>query len=221
MGFFNKQSFRRCPEIPWVYFVCLFVLSPCRTEVTILSTNQQTARVASSFRYPFRPLGTPTEEYRKIGTAQLGPCPTFGGGNANISGPFRTVPHWIVSQKNVPHHSVETRHKSMMTRHRDPQVHDVSNKESLMSKRCIIRLAEAYKYLACWKSNWATPHPHKHLPPRPAALDEQAEWVHVSKWQRACWGAAGEDSSGSGGVWWRAWWRDQCLWRCCSRREEH
>ena len=44
--FFNKQSFRRCPEIPCVYCVCL-LLSPCRTEVAILSTNQQTACVAS------------------------------------------------------------------------------------------------------------------------------------------------------------------------------
>ena len=38
--FFNKQSFRRFPEIPRRYCVCL-LLYPCRSEVTILSINQR------------------------------------------------------------------------------------------------------------------------------------------------------------------------------------
>ena len=48
--FFNKLSFRRCPEIPCGYCVCLLtntvslylLTNPCRTEVMILSTNQRT-----------------------------------------------------------------------------------------------------------------------------------------------------------------------------------
>ena len=38
-------------------------LSPFCTELTILSTNQGTACVARTCWNPFRPLGTPTEEY--------------------------------------------------------------------------------------------------------------------------------------------------------------
>ena len=51
--FFHKQSFRRCPEIPCRYRVCL-LLSPCPMEGTTLSTNQWTSCVAQTCRDPFR-----------------------------------------------------------------------------------------------------------------------------------------------------------------------
>jgi hypothetical protein len=73
---FNKQRFRRFPEIPCGHCVCLF-LSPCHTEGSILSTNQRTAY-------------TQTEEYRKIGTAQSA---YFGTNITNRATTYRTEPY--------------------------------------------------------------------------------------------------------------------------------
>ena len=88
--FFNKQTFHRCPEIPCGYCVYL-LLSPCCTEVPILSTNQRTACVAQTCRRcPFRRLSTPMEEYCERSTAQCGSVrvtPTFWQWKRN---PYRT-----------------------------------------------------------------------------------------------------------------------------------
>ena len=91
--FFRKLSFCR-PERPRGYCVCL-LLSPCRTGVTVLSTNQRTAYVARTCRHPFRRLRAPTEECCKMSTAHR--CsvplpPTFGSGNANRAAPLHAAP---------------------------------------------------------------------------------------------------------------------------------
>ena len=96
--FFNKQ-------IPGGFCVCL-LLSPCRTEVTILSTNQLTTREAQTCRDPFRRLSTPTEEYCETSTAPCGSVrvtPAFGGGYATRVAPLQTEP-----TRNA---EVEMRHK--------------------------------------------------------------------------------------------------------------
>ena len=93
--FFHKQSFSRCPEIPCGYCVCL-LLSPCRTEGTILSTTQRTACVAqkagtlSGSQYPNGVVA-----YCQTRAAQYGSVwvtPTFGGGNATHTAPLQTEP---------------------------------------------------------------------------------------------------------------------------------
>ena len=70
--FFHKRSFWSCPEILCGYCVCL-LLSPCRTEGMILSTNQQTACVAQTCRDPFRlsvPQWSSTVRRERLNTAQ-------------------------------------------------------------------------------------------------------------------------------------------------------
>ena len=60
--------------------------------------------VAPRLRHPFRRLGNPTEECRKIGrlsAAISGPCPTFTSGNADVSEPSRTEPHLLVGNANI------------------------------------------------------------------------------------------------------------------------
>ena len=80
---------------------CL-LLSPCRTEATILSTNQRTACVARTCWPPFRRLRTPTGGYCGMSTAQAGPCPL-------LAVRTRTVPHLCIPNPNA---LLETRHKS-------------------------------------------------------------------------------------------------------------
>ena len=80
--------------------LCLFVVIPVPTEVTILSTYQRTACVARPCWHPFRCLSTPMEESCEMSTAHHGSVrtpPTFGGGNANRAAPLHTEPtrtHW-------------------------------------------------------------------------------------------------------------------------------
>ena len=85
------------PEIPCGYCVCL--LSPCCTEATILSTNQQTACVAQPCRHPFRCPTTPTEEYYETSTAHA----HFWRWKWDLC---RTFADW-----SDPHPPVEMRHK--------------------------------------------------------------------------------------------------------------
>ena len=83
----------------------LWVLSPCRTEVTIPLTNQRTACVARMSRHPFMRLSTSKEEYCETSTAQccsIRTPPTFGCGNAPHLLAVRTVPHLCIPR--------ETRH---------------------------------------------------------------------------------------------------------------
>ena len=71
------------------------LLTPCRTEVRILLTNQRTACVAPTCRQcpaPFQGLSIPTEDYYETSTAQSGSRPLFGGGNATRTAPLRTEP---------------------------------------------------------------------------------------------------------------------------------
>ena len=92
--FFSKQRFHRYPENPCGYSVCLFVcvLSPCRTEVTILSTNQWTACVFGTLSDHLVPIGAAQSGSDWLSALILGPWLTFGGGNTSIRGPGRTEP---------------------------------------------------------------------------------------------------------------------------------
>ena len=63
--FFNKLSFRHCPEIPRGYCVCL-LLSPCLTEVPILSTNQRTGHVVQTCRHCPAPFQAPFSTARRV-----------------------------------------------------------------------------------------------------------------------------------------------------------
>ena len=69
--FFNKQSFPRCPETPRDYCVCL-LLSPCRTEVPILSTNQCTVCVAREIASTLSGSQYPNGGVLRESTAQCG-----------------------------------------------------------------------------------------------------------------------------------------------------
>ena len=76
------------------YCVCL-ILSPWSTEVPILSTNQRTACVAQTCRYPFRvsvPQRRSTARRVRLSAAQSGSRPLFCSGNATRSAPLRTEP---------------------------------------------------------------------------------------------------------------------------------
>jgi hypothetical protein len=74
---------------------------PGRTKQDILSDFRIKACVAPRFHHHFRRLGNPTEECRKIFRLSWfisGPCPTFGGGNANK----RTEPHCTSTNSSAP-----------------------------------------------------------------------------------------------------------------------
>ena len=95
--FFNKQSFRRS-EIPCGYCVCL-LLSPCRTEVQILSINQRTTCVAQTCQaVPGTLSGVSVPQRRsttrrvQLSVAQSGSRPRFGSVNATRTAPMRTEP---------------------------------------------------------------------------------------------------------------------------------
>ena len=87
---FNNQSFLRCPETPRGYCVCL-LLSPCRMEVPTLLTNQWTAFVAPTCRYPFR-VSVPRRRstLREYGTVRV--TPTFRQWKRDPYRTFRTEP---------------------------------------------------------------------------------------------------------------------------------
>ena len=80
----------------------LFVLQryqwPGHTKQDIFKGNsiQSTACVAPRFRHPFRRLGNPMEDCRKIFVCAFisGPCPTFDGGNASMSKPSPIANEW-------------------------------------------------------------------------------------------------------------------------------
>ena len=71
-NFFNKRSFRKLLYRNTMRYCVYLLESPCRTELTVLSTNQRTACVAQTCQHPFTRLSIPTEEYCGTSTAQNG-----------------------------------------------------------------------------------------------------------------------------------------------------
>ena len=72
--FFNKLSFRRCPELPcWYGCVCFFII--LLSHGSHDSVDQWMACEAWTCWHPFGHLSTPTEEYCETNMAQSGSRP--------------------------------------------------------------------------------------------------------------------------------------------------